>query len=264
MLAAPETCWILAGLLSLTLRLPFNLAMPHFISTAIAATLEVPPPSNRSTLFLKAKLAAVRASSRLCVLSRDEMGWEGRSLRWQIVHTHDPAGLVKVEECVKGFFVAALCNAALDFFNWNFFVVAQQRMIRRCDPLHPALVKMMGVEPWPEGERGEHDTAGFGSACSRRFSRRRWLSSTSSPRATSSAASQRTWARWPTTSPGCSAGAWRRWSESPASRCTSSSSGASRVGSFPSPLGSPPAFIDGGLCPETVHTQTCFVPRVVD
>jgi hypothetical protein len=41
------------------------------------------------------------------------------------------AGLGKVESCVRGFFVAALFNAALDFFNWNFFVVAQQRMIRR-------------------------------------------------------------------------------------------------------------------------------------
>jgi hypothetical protein len=65
------------------------------------------------------------------------MRWEGRSLRWQIVNTNEPAGLAKVEECVKGFFVAALCNAALDFFNWNFFVIAQQRMIRRCDPSNP-------------------------------------------------------------------------------------------------------------------------------
>jgi hypothetical protein len=41
LLAAPEAGWIAAGLLALTLRLPFNLAMPHFISTALAATLEV-------------------------------------------------------------------------------------------------------------------------------------------------------------------------------------------------------------------------------
>jgi hypothetical protein len=146
LLAAPETCWILAGLLSLTLRLPFNLAMPHFISTAIAATLEVTPPSNGSTLALESQIAAVRACGRLCVLSRDQMRWEGRSLRRQIVNTHDPAGLAKVEECVKGFFVAALCNAALDFFNWNFFVVAQQRMIRRCDPSTPPCVRAAILE----------------------------------------------------------------------------------------------------------------------
>ena len=79
--AAPEAAPILAGLLSLVVRLPFCLAMPHFVSEALAA-----------------------------VLSRDEAAAEAATIK---------------------FFVAALINGVSDFGNWFFFVVAQQRLVRR-------------------------------------------------------------------------------------------------------------------------------------
>eukprot|EP00976_Prorocentrum_cordatum_P082893 1185018-Prorocentrum_minimum.AAC.3 len=87
-LARPEWKWISGGLLALVLRLPFNLAMPHYISMAISHTL-------------------------------------------QAVNTRDAALMEEVKVNIMRFFMVALANAVLDFFNWNFFVVSQQRIIRR-------------------------------------------------------------------------------------------------------------------------------------
>lgn len=97
-IARYEWHWIAGGLVALCLRLPFNLAMPHYISVAISDTLEA-------------------------------------------VHTGDMSILDDVKVSVIRFFAVALANAALDFFNWNFFVIAQQRVIRRC--VSPLSVRLL-------------------------------------------------------------------------------------------------------------------------
>jgi ATP-binding cassette subfamily B (MDR/TAP) protein 9 len=48
--AAPEAPWITAGLLALLLRLPFSLAMPHFVSVALGRVIANDMPAARAAV----------------------------------------------------------------------------------------------------------------------------------------------------------------------------------------------------------------------
>jgi ATP-binding cassette subfamily B (MDR/TAP) protein 9 len=101
LLALPESTWLVAGCVVLLLRLPFSLAMPHFVATTIGA------------------LAAVEHDMSSGVPGAG--GWHS-------------ASIVHVRTSVTCLFAAGCVDALLDFWCVFLFGVCQQRVIRnlRC------------------------------------------------------------------------------------------------------------------------------------
>ena len=101
LLALPESTWLVAGCVVLLLRLPFSLAMPHFVATTIGA------------------LAAVEHDISSGVPGAGS--WADRNI-------------VQVRTSVICLFAAGCVDALLDFWCVLLFGVCQQRVIRnlRC------------------------------------------------------------------------------------------------------------------------------------